>query len=178
VAEDRELWKKICDGDVAAFNLLYQENAPRLRAFLRRITGSSEAAEDIVQETFSAFWKNPGSYEPEQGSLRTWLFGISKKRAANWWRKRDPAGPQADEPASACRLEISSILGDALARLPEQQRVILWLREVEGQSYEELAAILEIPIGTVRSRLFAARDALRRIWHQGTPDKEVTHEVR
>lgn len=178
MSEDREVWKKFCDGDVAAFNRMYQENAPRLLAFLRRITGNSEVAQDIVQETFSGFWKNPGSYNPDQGSLRAWLFGISRKRAANWWRKRDPAEPHADEPVSACRLEISSILGDALARLPEQQRLLLWLREVEGQSYEELATILEIPIGTVRSRLFTAREALRRIWHQGTPAKEVMHEVR
>jgi RNA polymerase sigma-70 factor, ECF subfamily len=178
VTEDRELWKKICEGDAPAFNRLYQEDAPRLCAFLRRMTGNSQAAEDIVQETFTDFWKNPGSYNPDQGSLRAWLFGISRKRAANWWRKRDPAEPQADEPVSACRLEISSILGDALARLPEQQRLLLWLREVEGQSYEELAAILEIPVGTVRSRLFTARETLRRIWYQGTPEKEVSHEVR
>jgi RNA polymerase sigma-70 factor, ECF subfamily len=55
-------------------------------------------------------------------------------------------------------------MGDALARLPKEQRALLWLREVEGQSYAELAVILEIPIGTVRSRLFAAREALRKIW--------------
>ena len=59
-----------------------------------------------------------------------------------------------------------------LGQLPVEQRSLLWLREVEGQSYAELAAILDIPIGTVRSRLFAAREALRVIWHsapQGVP---------
>jgi RNA polymerase sigma-70 factor (ECF subfamily) len=55
-------------------------------------------------------------------------------------------------------------MSDALDRLPEEQRLLLWLREVEGQSYAELAEILSIPVGTVRSRLFAAREALRRIW--------------
>ena len=59
---------------------------------------------------------------------------------------------------------------DALRRLPPDQRTLLWLREVEGQSYSELAAILGIPIGTVRSRLFAAREALRTIWNQ-TPNQ-------
>lgn len=70
------------------------------------------------------------------------------------------------------------MIGDALARLPEQQRMLLWLREVEGQSYEELANILEIPVGTVRSRLFAAREALRRIWYGDLREKEVSDEVR
>ena len=60
--------------------------------------------------------------------------------------------------------EIVSIVGDAFRRLPEEQRKLLWLREVEGHSYEEIAVILEIPVGTVKSRLFTAREALRRIW--------------
>ena len=57
-----------------------------------------------------------------------------------------------------------SVIGDAFRRLPEEQRSLLWLREVEGQSNAELAAILQIPVGTVNSRLFAAREELRRIW--------------
>ena len=56
---------------------------------------------------------------------------------------------------------------DALHRLPEEQRSLLWLREVEGQSYAELAEILDIPIGTVRSRLFTARETLRQVWQTG-----------
>jgi RNA polymerase sigma-70 factor (ECF subfamily) len=65
---------------------------------------------------------------------------------------------------SACRTEESSVMGDVLQRLPEKQRTLLWLREVEGLSYAELAENLKIPIGTVRSRIFAAREALRKIW--------------
>jgi RNA polymerase sigma-70 factor (ECF subfamily) len=56
-------------------------------------------------------------------------------------------------------------VSDAFARLPVEQQSLLWLREVEGQSYAELAEILDIPVGTVRSRLFAAREELRKIWH-------------
>ena len=55
-------------------------------------------------------------------------------------------------------------MADAFARLPEEQQSLMWLREVEGQSYAELAVILQIPVGTVKSRLFAAREELRRIW--------------
>lgn len=68
------------------------------------------------------------------------------------------------------------MMSDALQRLPEEQRTLLWLREVEGQSYTELALILDIPVGTVRSRLFMARHALRAIW-LGAAKGEL-HEVR
>jgi RNA polymerase sigma-70 factor (ECF subfamily) len=56
-------------------------------------------------------------------------------------------------------------VADAFNRLTPEERMLLWLREVEGQSYAELAVIFDVPIGTVRSRLFAAREALREVWH-------------
>ena len=175
--EDREVWKRICDGDSGAFHDLYREQAPRLHAFLRRLTGNPQAAEDIVQQTFAEFWKRPGRYNPDYGSLRTWLFSISRKQLAEWWRKRDGPASEPEEPVAPCHLEASSILRDALSRLPEQQRILLWLREVEGQSYQELAEILEIPIGTVRSRLFSAREALRRVWFADPCPREVSDEL-
>ena len=64
-------------------------------------------------------------------------------------------------------------MGDAFSRLGTEERSLLWLREVEGQSYVELAEILEIPVGTVKSRLFVAREELRRIWHSGSTGKKV-----
>ena len=64
---------------------------------------------------------------------------------------------------------------DLLRQLPAEQRSLLWLREVEGQSYAELAVILDIPIGTVRSRLFAAREALRAVWHSAP--EGVSHDL-
>jgi RNA polymerase sigma-70 factor, ECF subfamily len=65
------------------------------------------------------------------------------------------------------KAETCSLVGDAFARLDADQRSLLWLREVEGQSYADLAGILGIPVGTVRSRLAAARRKLRQIWHDG-----------
>jgi RNA polymerase sigma-70 factor, ECF subfamily len=176
VNDDREVWKQISQGNVAAFDMLYRENAPRLCGFLRQITGDM-TAEDIVQETFAHVWKKPVGFKPESGSLRGWLFGICRKRAAEWWRKRTPVAPEPEEQASVGNPELTSIIGDAMVRLPQEQRLLLWLREVEGQSYQELAAILEIPVGTVRSRLFAAREALRKIWY-GNQKKGVSHDMR
>lgn len=178
--EDHEVWTQICHGEITAFNAFYREQAPRLYAFVRRMTGNPQAAEDIVQETFTEFWKRPAKYNPDSGSLRAWLFGIARKRIADWWRKHDKAAPEVDEPVSTCQIETSSIVQDAMSRLPHQQRLLIWMREVEGQSYQELAQTLEIPVGTVRSRLFAAREALRRIWCGGLREdkEEVSDELR
>jgi RNA polymerase sigma-70 factor (ECF subfamily) len=168
----REDWAR----DAQAFDAVYQENAPRLRAFLRQIVGSFQAAEDVTQEVFTQLWTHPGQFDPARGTLRAYLFGTGRHRAADWWRRKRPEAPFEEEPCAACDPERESVIADALQRLPEEQRALLWLREVEGQSYPELAVILDIPVGTVRSRLFMARQALRELWLGKS--KGVSHEVR
>jgi len=165
--DEQEAWKKITQGDALVFDEFYRQTAPCLLAFLRQIVGSREAAEDVAQETYIRLWRRPSGFQPERGTLRGYLFGVGRKRAAEWWRKRSPVAERESEPREPDRAESSSVMGDALQRLPEDQRTLLWLREVEGQSYAELAEILGIPIGTVRSRLFAAREALRQVWQSG-----------
>ena len=166
--------------DAVAFDAVYRENAPRLRAFLRQIVGSFQAAEDLTQEIFTQLWSRPNTFEPSRGSVRAFLFGIGRHRAADWWRCSKPEDP-FEEPreqtqCAACDPERGSAIADALDHLPEEQRTLLWLREVEGQSYAELAVILDIPVGTVQSRLFMARQALREIWLGAA--KGDSHEVR
>lgn len=168
MADDHELWERICSRDANAFEAFCRDNAGRLCAYLRQIVGNSQAAEDVMQETFTQIWRSPNGFRPALGSLRGYLFGIGRKRAAEWWRKRERAGEelheQGREEAEEGRASFSAI-GDAFARLTEEQRSLLWLREIEGQSYAELAEILQVPVGTVKSRLFAAREELRSIWH-------------
>jgi len=164
LASDPELWQQICRGDADAFEAFYRLNAPRLQAFLRHAVGNRQGAEDIMQETFTQIWRRPDGFQAEHGTLRGYLYGIARKRAAEWWRHQDPRGDATLDDSAACRTENASLMADALRRLPEEQRTLLWLREVEGQSYAELAGILGIPLGTVRSRLFVAREALRIIW--------------
>ncbi|MGO9433908.1 MAG: RNA polymerase sigma factor [Terracidiphilus sp.] len=165
MANDREVWTRICRQDAAAFELFHRANAPRLEAFLRQIVQNRQAAEDLTQETFIRFWNRPEAYQPDRGSLHTWLFGVGRNLASEWWRRQKPSEP-LEEHGSPDSTESHSVLGDVFRQLPEDQRTLLWLREVEGQSYTELAATLGIPIGTVRSRLFSARQALRLIWNR------------
>ena len=117
-----------------------------------------------MQETFTQLWCRPNGFQPERGSLRAYLYGIGRRRAAQWWRIQGSRNASTEDEMSPCRTETTSAVNEAFRQLPEEQRILLWLREVEGHSYVELAENLEIPLGTVRSRLFAAREALRRVW--------------
>jgi RNA polymerase sigma-70 factor (ECF subfamily) len=172
--ESPELWERIRRGDAQAFDMFYRELGPPLLGFLRQVVGNRQAAEDVMQETFAQMWRSSNGFSPEKGTLRGYLFGVARKCAAEWWRKRGSAhGNPIQEPVEF-KSEIASLVGDAFQRLPEEQRSLLWLREVEGQSYAELAQILDIPVGTVRSRLFTAREELRAVWHAARP---VTKEV-
>ena len=164
MADDRELWERICRGDISAFEAFYRENAPRLQAFLGQLLATPQAAEDVAQETFLQLLKRPNGFRPDT-SLRAYLFGIAKRRAAEWWRQQDPTGEANGEGTDRPKAETCSLVGDAFARLDADQRSLLWLRELEGQSYADLAEILGIPVGTVRSRLAAARHDFRQIWH-------------
>ncbi|HTF24232.1 MAG TPA: sigma-70 family RNA polymerase sigma factor [Candidatus Limnocylindria bacterium] len=171
MADDRDQWERIRGRDASAFEAFYRDNAGRLCAYLGQIVGSPQAAEDVMQETFTQIWKSPNGFRPELGSLRAYVFGIGRKRAAEWWRRQsrvpDVRGGEGQHESAEGRASFSAV-SDAFSRLAQEQRSLLWLREVEGQSYAELAVILQIPLGTVKSRLFAAREELRRIWRSSS----------
>jgi RNA polymerase sigma-70 factor (ECF subfamily) len=170
LGDDLEVWKKIAGGDTEAFDRFYRENVPRFQSFLRQLVGNHQAAEDVAQETFTQLWNRPSGFQPERGTLRAYLYGIGRKRAATWWRKQRPTEQVTETQFGSGQEETHSLVNDAFRRLPEEQRTLLWLREVEGQSYADLALTLDIPVGTVRSRLFAAREALRKIWRSVPED--------
>lgn len=172
MADDREMWERICRGDAGAFDALYRAQAPKLEVFLRRVLGNRQTAEDVMQETFASIWQRPNGFQPERGTLRAYLFGAARKRAADWWRNNgEPTGPALNE-STRQDSEMNPLITDAIAQLSVEERALIWLREVEGYSYEELARALDVPVGTVASRLFTAREELRRIWHASPTAKK------
>lgn len=144
-----------------AFDQLYHEQGLPVRRFLQVWLRNSTAADDLTQETFLHFWRRRSAFDPDRAGIRAYLFGIARKKAADWHRSQKPNVALGDESADASN---GFLIQDALSQLPEDLRTILWLREVEGYSYDELAGILKIPVGTVRSRLHSARQQLRTIW--------------
>lgn len=148
--------------DPAAFDRLYHEQGSPVRKFLRVSIGNSSVADDLTQETFLHVWRRSASFDPARGGIKAYLLGIARKKAADWWRRNKADPVAAAEPAAHSADTVA--IKNAFDQLPPDLRTVLWLREVEGYSYEELAQIINIPVGTVRSRLHSARQQLRTIW--------------
>jgi RNA polymerase sigma-70 factor, ECF subfamily len=170
MADEQTLWQGIVEGERAAFDALFRLYSAPLRLFLRRFTGCPDFADDVAQETFLQLWRRHQGFDPERGSLKQYLFGIARKQAAHR-RKEWPSGDlgtgteRVAEPVAVD--EHTSDLQEAMARLEPEERTLLWLREVEGHSYAEMSDILGVPLGTVKSKLFSARAALRQVWSYG-----------
>lgn len=142
---------------------------PRLRRYARAMVGDRAAADDLVQDTLERAWSRFAQWRPGS-DLRAWLFGIMHNLRVDQLRRPGLKTLPMDEeefevPTRATqsdRLEVSD-LEAALARLPEEQRAVLLLVALEEMSYDEVAATLGIPVGTVMSRLSRGRERLRLI---------------
>jgi RNA polymerase sigma-70 factor (ECF subfamily) len=146
---------------------LYQETGPELLRYLVAQAGDVHAAEDLLQETFAAALRNPDRLRAA-GSQRGYLFGIARNLAITSFRRRrenEPLSPDLageDAPPDP-KLEQ---MQDAISRLKPEFREPLQLRLQSELSYEEIAETLDIPVGTVRSRLHHAVRELRRMMHR------------
>jgi RNA polymerase sigma-70 factor (ECF subfamily) len=186
-APDARLVEAALQGDRDAFGDLVVRYQDRLFNTLLRIAGSREDAADAVQDAFVQAYLKLESFRGD-AQFFTWLYRIAMNMALSRRRRRRPVGSleaakssAGEEPMDAAagpdgRLlatERAEQVQTALADLGEQHRKILVLRELEGCSYEVIADILELPVGTVRSRLFRARlqlrQKLRSLWGEEAP---------
>lgn len=149
-------------GSREAFEELFARYRGPIYGFFRRRLESSERAEDLAQETFLAMIRAASRYEP-RAQLRTYIYGIAFKLLAAERRKQKDAwlvGP-SDEPISDKVPDNALWVRECLKKLDASEREILMLREYEQLSYSEIAAVLRLPLNTVRTRLFRARMALK-----------------
>jgi RNA polymerase sigma-70 factor (ECF subfamily) len=152
----------------ADFNRLVEEHGPALYRTAYRMIGDQHEAEDMVQETFRSVWKSRSRYEPERGD-RAWLVAILRRRVIDRWRKRPPPKPLADDAAPEIgvmgddpfRAEFTDEMQAALDLLPRELRETLLLVVVSELTHQEVADLLDIPLGTVLSRVSRARSRLR-----------------
>ncbi|ANQ85753.1 putative RNA polymerase sigma factor [Azoarcus olearius] len=142
---------------------------PRLRRYARALVGERAAADDLVQDTLERAWRRAAQWRPEN-PLRPWLFGIMHNLRIDQLRRPGlHTRPLEDEdfelPVRATQSDALEVgdLDAALARLPEEQRAVLLLVALEGMRYEDIAATLGVPLGTVMSRLSRGRERLRAI---------------
>jgi RNA polymerase sigma-70 factor (ECF subfamily) len=186
VAAEAQFVERLRAGEAAAFDHLVRERSGDVYALLYRLTEDAEEARDLTQETFLRAFQNISRFRGD-ADLKTWIYRIAINQARNrwrWWRRRrrdqtvsldvergerqetlsaslpDRAQPNPEQ--ETLQRERERVLRAALQTLGRPFREAVILRDVEGLSYEEIAATLEISIGTVKSRLSRGRIELRR----------------
>jgi len=161
--------------DAAAILRYFDEHHAPLYRFAWRLTGSVADAEDIVQECFLALLRPGCRFDPERTALRTYLFGAVYHQSLK--RRRRPEAPSATvlppTPESECfHAELAGAVARAVSNLPDGQREVLLLAHYEQLPLAEIAAILGIEVGAVKSRLQRARASLRETLAAYAPNPE------
>jgi RNA polymerase sigma-70 factor, ECF subfamily len=166
---------------VTEFRGRIEEEIPRLRRYARALTRNGSRCDDLVQDTLVRALAKEHLWQPGT-NMRAWLFTIMHNQNVNAVRSATREGMTVDieeqsstliattDPTVARQLHE---LDQALAQVPEEQRQVILLVGLEAMSYEDAAAILHIPVGTVRSRLFRGREALRTLMGMGEDSVEL-----
>ena len=179
-ADDHRLIAASLGGDTAAFGTLVRRYQDRLYNTVYRLLDNAEDAQDVVQEAFLHAYQSLDSFKGDS-LFFTWLYRIAVNTAISLKRKRrvvlsidgarngeagvDPLDPsEATRPGHALeQQEQERRIRRALGRLSAEHRAVLVMKDMEGQKYETMAEVLEVPIGTIRSRLHRARLELREL---------------
>ena len=176
---DQELVRRVQAGDQTAFNLLVLKYQHRVLKLVGRFVNDAAEAEDVAQEAFLKAYRALASFRGDS-AFYTWLYRIAINTAKNALvsQRRRPVDfdldlqdpdqyerhaklKEADTPEGVLLTdEIRAVVEEAMEELPEDLRTAIVLRELEGLSYEEIAEAMDCPVGTVRSRIFRAREAI------------------
>lgn len=177
---DQKLVERVQRGDKAAFDLLVAKYQRKIFRLLSRLIRDSAEVEDVAQEAFIKAYRALPNFRGDS-AFYTWLYRIAINTAKNWLvsqGRRAPTSTEADiedaetfddgehlrdlntPDAMLLTRQVADAVNRAIERLPEDLRTAIVLRELEGLSYEEIAETMNCPIGTVRSRIFRAREAI------------------
>jgi RNA polymerase sigma-70 factor (ECF subfamily) len=173
--KDQHALQRMADGDADAVAELYDRHARRVYSLALRILGDATDAEDVVQDVFVQAWRQASRYTPTRGVVAAWLLTLARSRAIDRLRARraresqsagEPATSQAVDSAPPIEWQFLSteqtrLLRAALERLPILQRAAIELAYFEGLTHVEIAARLEEPLGTVKTRIRSGLAKLR-----------------
>ncbi|MFA0746535.1 sigma-70 family RNA polymerase sigma factor [Fervidibacter sp.] len=171
--KDKRLVQRILSGDEAAGEQFVIEHYEAIFRFLRNLTGNKEDAEDLTQQTFLRAWEALPSFRGDS-SLSTWLHSIAYREYTHWLRSRRefvPLDEIVDMPDEQANQNLEAVLLRwAIYRLDPEHREVFVLYYVQGFSVNEIAKIIGVPAGTVKSRLFFARQKLRELLSDVIPE--------
>ncbi len=178
---DRQLVERVRAGDANAFNFLVLRYQHRVAGLISRFVQNPQEIEDISQEAFIKAYRALSLFRGDS-SFYTWLYQIAVNTAKNHLASRNrrlmlasveideaehgdmaPALRETDDPESELAMEhLQAVIDAAIRELPEDLRTAFTLREFSGMSYEQITEVMDCPVGTVRSRIFRAREAIDR----------------
>jgi RNA polymerase sigma factor (sigma-70 family) len=176
---DADLVSRLGAGDQHALGLLYDRYARPAYSLARRICADVSIAEDILQEVFLTLWRDPTRYNPARGRFVTWLLTVVHHKAVDAVRREramhrrpmssnaegdewpTPPGPGVD--AAAIDSILAGQVRAAVGRLPTEQRQVLTLSYFGGYTQREISTLIDVPLGTVKSRMFVAMQRLRTL---------------
>lgn len=179
---DAELVKRCLAGDHGAWEIIVQRYHQRLYNLAYRFTGRFDESEDLTQEIFLKVFRSLSSYRPESGALATWMVRVGRNHLIDHYRKfkieraqtvefetvgENPVGSFSSPVESLEKRELSERIHKALLKVPEDLREAVILRDLEEFTYEEIADVLKLPLGTVKSRINRGRIELARLLKKG-----------
>jgi len=167
------LLERAAGGDESAFHILYLRYRDLIFRFAYRLIGSAAAAEDVTHDCFLSLLKNPANFDRERASFRTYLYAAARNQALKHFHhagregsmdelRVEPVSPRQTPVHAVLDNELSAQVQQAVASLPPLQREALILFEYEELSLNEIAGIVGADVGTVKGRLFRAREKLRQ----------------
>ncbi|MDH7511400.1 MAG: sigma-70 family RNA polymerase sigma factor [Clostridiales bacterium] len=184
--QDKELIRRTLQGETKAFEILVRKYQQSIMNYIGRMVRERETAIDFTQDVFVRAYSSLRSFDPTH-KFTTWLFRIASNLVIDHWRKKkiqalslsEPAdedrGPALDipdnEPSVARKFELAELrrrIEKALERLPTSQRELFIWRHVNGLSYEEMAEIKSLPLGTVKNRVYQAKETIRRLLEESS----------
>tara|TARA_A100001037_G_scaffold289811_1_gene301966 strand:- start:248 stop:802 length:555 start_codon:yes stop_codon:yes gene_type:complete len=154
----------VADSDRTAFAALFRHFAPRVKSYMLRLGSDDSQAEELAQETMATVWRKAGQYDATRAAASTWIFTIARNLRIDAFRRanrpeldpEDPAlvpdaPPQSD--AVVEQKQNAARIRAALAELPDEQRQVLHMSFFDDKTHSEIAATLDLPLGTVKSRI-------------------------
>jgi RNA polymerase sigma-70 factor (ECF subfamily) len=169
--DDFSLIKRFIEGDESTFRTLVQLHKEKVRSIIYLTISNNESVDDIAQEVFITVYKNL-KYFRFESQFTTWLYRITINKCKDHLRKmkvRNIFTPFKDSEEEhgykhiRDEIDVPAIVHNAISKLPEKLKIPLLLKDIEGFSYQEIAETVQCEIGTVKSRIFRARESLRNI---------------